>query len=168
MILDQEYFLRPATEIAPDLIGKILCRRTESGIIRSRIVETECYFGEEDTACHASKGKTVRTKVMYEAGGITYVYLCYGMHAMLNIVTGPKDHPEAVLIRGIESAVGPGRTTKYMHITTVDNALPLTEESGIWLEDDDLPAPKISRTPRIGIDYATKEYRDKKWRYVAK
>ena len=167
MILDQKYLLRPATEIAPDLIGKILCRRTESGIIRSRIIETECYFGEEDTACHASKGKTVRTQVMYEAGGITYVYLCYGMHAMLNIVTGPKDHPEAVLIRGVEDAVGPGRTTKYMHITTSDNALPLTEESGIWLEDDGKSVPKTSRTPRIGIDYATKEYRDKKWRFVA-
>ena len=121
MILDKNYFSRPATELAPDLIGKILCRRTENGVIRAKIIETECYFGEEDTACHASKGKTERTKVMYESGGITYVYLCYGMHAMLNIVTGIKDHPEAVLIRGVEGAVGPGRTTKYMHITTADN-----------------------------------------------
>ena len=168
MILSKEYFLLPATELAPDLIGKFLCRKTENGIIRSKIIETECYFGEEDTACHASKGKTGRTKVMYEAGGITYVYLCYGMHAMLNIVTGPKEHPEAVLIRGIESAVGPGRTTKYMHITTVDNALPLTEESGIWIEDEGCPTPEITRTPRIGIDYADKKDRDRRWRFVAK
>ena len=105
MILKKDYFLRPATEIAPDLIGKILCRKTENGIIRSRIIETECYFGEEDTACHAHKGKTERTKVMYQSGGITYVYLCYGMHALLNIVTGPENHPEAVLIRGILDAL---------------------------------------------------------------
>ena len=168
MILDKSYFSAPAINLAPDLIGKILCRRTAEGIIRARIVETECYFGEEDTACHAHKGKTERTKVMYEEGGVTYVYLCYGMHAMLNIVTGPQDHPEAVLIRGVEAAVGPGRATKFLHITTADNALPLAEESGIWLEDDGSKQPKLTRTPRIGINYATKEYREIKWRFVAK
>ena len=168
MILKKDYFLRPATEIAPDLIGKILCRKTENGIIRSRIIETECYFGEEDTACHAHKGKTERTKVMYQSGGITYVYLCYGMHALLNIVTGPENHPEAVLIRGILDAIGPGRTTKFMGITIKDNALPLCEESGIWIEDDGAQAPKISRTPRIGIDYAKAADRNRKWRFVAK
>lgn len=168
MLLKKDYFLRPATELAPDLIGKILCRRTDEGIIRARITETECYFGEDDTACHAHKGKTERTKVMYEEGGITYVYLCYGMHAMLNIVTGSENHPEAVLIRGLDVAKGPGRTTKFMQITTSDNALPLCEESGIWIEDDGSKAPKIMRTPRIGIDYASKRDRDRKWRFVAK
>lgn len=166
MILKKDYFLRPATEVAPDLIGKTLCRRTNEGVIRARITETECYFGEEDTACHAHKGKTERTKVMYEEGGVTYVYLCYGMHALLNIVTGPKDHPEAVLIRGIDVAKGPGRSTKFMRITTQDNFLPLCEESGIWIEDDGTKPPKIQRTPRIGIDYASKRDRDRKWRYV--
>ena len=166
MILDKSYFLSPATLLAPDLIGKILCRKTENGIIRARITETECYFGEEDSACHAHKGKTDRTKTMYEEGGITYVYLCYGIHSLLNIVTGPKDHPEAVLIRGIEGAQGPGRATKFMQITTADNSLPLSEESGIWIEDD---SAKIEYTtlPRVGIDYASKEDRDKKWRYCA-
>ncbi len=168
MILTKEYFERPATELAPDLIGKILCRRTERGVVRARITETECYYGEEDTACHAHRGKTERTRVMYESGGITYVYLCYGMHAMLNIVTGEEDHPEAVLIRGIEDAIGPGRTTKYLTVTTDDNALPLTEESGIWIEDDGAKRPKICRTPRIGIDYASKCDRERKWRFVAK
>ncbi|MBR3875899.1 MAG: DNA-3-methyladenine glycosylase [Clostridia bacterium] len=168
MILDKNYYERPATILAPDLIGKYLCRRTCEGIILARIVETECYFGEEDTACHAHKGKTERTKVMYEAGGITYVYLCYGIHSLLNIVTGPKDHPEAVLIRGVEGAVGPGRATKYMQITTADNALPLCEESGIWIEDNDEKTLKISRTARIGIDYASKRDRERKWRFVAK
>lgn len=166
MLLDKSYFQRPATILAPDLIGKILCRRTSDGIIRSKITETECYFGEEDTACHAHKGKTERTKVMYQSGGITYVYLCYGMHFMLNIVTGEENHPEAVLIRGVMDANGPGRTTKYMSISTSDNALPLTEESGIWIEDDGTKSPKIRRTPRIGIDYASKRDRDRKWRFV--
>lgn len=168
MILDKDYFERPANILAPDLIGKYLCRRTSEGIIRARIVETECYFGEENTACHAHKGKTERTKVMYEAGGITYVYLCYGIHSLLNIVTGPKDHPEAVLIRGVEGAVGPGRATKYMQITTADNALPLCEDSGIWIEDNDEKALKITRTARIGIDYASKRDRERKWRFAAK
>ncbi len=168
MILDKDYYERPANILAPDLIGKYLCRRTSEGIIRARIVETECYFGEEDTACHAHKGKTERTKVMYEAGGITYVYLCYGIHSLLNIVTGPKDHPEAVLIRGVEGAVGPGRATKFMRITTADNALPLCEESGIWIENSDEKRPKIIRTARIGIDYASKRDRERKWRFVAK
>lgn len=167
MILGKEYFSATATTLAEDLIGKIICRRTENGIIRARITETECYFGEEDTACHAHKGKTERTKVMYEAGGITYVYLCYGMHAMLNIVTGEENHPEAVLIRGVDDAKGPGRTTKFLHITTVDNALPLTEAGGIWIEDDGTKLEYIA-LPRVGIDYASKEDREKKWRYCAK
>ena len=168
MMLDRDYFSKPATVLAPDLIGKILCRRTPDGVIKVRITETECYYGEEDTACHAHKGKTERTKTMYEQGGITYVYLCYGIHSLFNIVTGPAEHPEAVLIRGVESALGPGRATKFMHITTADNALPLCEESGIWIEDDGIKSPKIERTPRIGIDYATKRDRERKWRFVAK
>ena len=168
MILDRKYFERPATELAPDLIGKYLCRRTEDGVIRARIVETECYFGEEDTACHAHKGRTERTKVMYEAGGVTYVYLCYGIHSLLNIVTGAQGHPEAVLIRGVEGAVGPGRATKFMRITTSDNAMPLCEESGIWIEESGEKKPKIARTARIGIDYATKTDRERRWRFVVK
>ena len=167
MILDKSYFTKPATTLAKDLLGKILCRQTENGVLRARITETECYFGEEDTACHAHKGKTNRTKTMYEEGGITYVYLCYGMHAMLNIVTGCEDHPEAVLIRGVEGANGPGRTTKLLQITTKDNALPLSPESGIWLEDDGTKTEYTSH-PRIGIDYASKKDRERLWRYVIK
>ena len=167
MILERSYFTSPATLLAPDLIGKILCRKTENGVICARITETECYFGEEDTACHAHKGKTERTKTMYEEGGITYVYLCYGMHFMLNIVTGPKDHPEAVLIRGVEGANGPGRTTKLMQITTKDNGLSLTEEKGIWLEEDGLKFDSIALS-RVGIDYASEEDRNRPWRYIIK
>ena len=167
-ILDKVYFSRPATELAPDLIGKILCRRTGEGVIRARITETECYFGEEDSACHAHKGKTARTSVMYKAGGVSYVYLCYGIHAMLNLVTGEENHPEAVLIRGLDVAKGPGRTTTFMKITTNDNNLPLTEEGGIWIEDDGSVPPEYTALPRVGIDYASEEDRNRKWRFVIK
>lgn len=167
MMLDKSYFGDSAINLAADLIGKIICRKTPNGIIRARITETECYFGEEDTACHAHKGKTERTKTMYEEGGITYVYLCYGIHSLLNIVTGPKDHPEAVLIRGLVGVSGPGRTTKFLQITTADNSLTLCAENGIWLEDDGLK-PEYTALPRIGIDYASEEDRSRPWRYIIK
>lgn len=167
MLLKESYFSSPATKLAPDLLGKIICRRTESDIIKARITETECYYGEEDTACHAHKGKTNRTKTMYSQGGITYVYLCYGMHAMLNIVTGSLDHPEAILIRGVEGAEGPGRVTKLLRIATSDNSLPLTEESGIWIEDDGTNY-EYTTLARVGIDYAEKEDRERLWRFKAK
>ena len=90
-----------AVTMAKALVGAWLCRRLEDGtVVRRRITETEAYCGEEDTACHAHKGRTARTDVMYSAGGCAYVYLCYGMHEMLNVVTGPEGYPEAVLIRG--------------------------------------------------------------------
>lgn len=166
MILDQEFFARPATDLAPLLLGKWLCRRVGNVVLRRRITETECYFGEEDTACHAHKGRTPRTDTLYSEGGVTYVYLCYGIHSLLNVVTGAKNHPEAVLIRGVEGASGPGRVTKALGITCADNRLPLICESGIWLEDDGTSTPAFVSLPRVGIDYATKEDRERPWRYV--
>ena len=169
MILNSAYFARPATALAPDLLGKLLCRRLPDGtVLRRRIVETECYFGEEDTACHAHKGRTPRTDTLYRAGGIAYVYLCYGIHSLLNVVTGKEDHPEAVLIRGVEGAVGPGRVTKAMGITCAENKLPLCPENGLWLEDDGTPVPSLEALPRVGIDYAEKHDRERPWRYCAK
>lgn len=168
MILNEEYFKGDATELAPDLVGKLLCIRHGEDIIRARITETECYFGEDDTACHASRGKTKRTVTLYRAGGITYVYLCYGMHALLNIVTGAADHPQAVLIRGVEGAEGPGRVTKLLGITCADNAKPLAVSEGIWVEDDGCPPPQLECLPRVGIDYAQARDRERKWRFLAK
>ena len=168
MILEKDYFERSATSLAPDLIGKILCRRSENGTIRARITETECYFGEEDTACHAHKGRTPRTDTLYQVGGITYIYLCYGIHSLLNIVTGAEDHPEAVLIRGVEGAIGPGRVTKRLGLTTAQNRTPLCPRSGIWVEDDGAPAPAYEVLPRVGIDYAAPADRDRPWRYLAR
>ena len=163
--LGRNYFSRPATELAPELIGKLLCRRVEEEIYRYRITETECYFGEEDTACHASKGRTERTKVLYEQGGTAYVYLCYGMHSLFNVVTGKKGHPEAVLIRGITRYNGPGKLTRAMMINRDLNGEDLVESSRLWVEDDGY-RPDYTVAQRVGIDYATPEYRDILWRYV--
>ncbi len=167
MVLKNDFYMRSATELAPLLLGKVLCRRVGDTVIRRRITETECYFGEEDTACHAHKGRTLRTDTLYQQGGITYVYLCYGIHSLLNVVTGQAEHPEAVLIRGVEGASGPGRVTKSLGITCNDNRLPLTPESGIWIEDDGTNAPSFQALPRVGIAYAEKADRDRPWRYLA-
>ena len=105
--LDRAFYQMHADALAPALLGKLLCRKTADGVIRMRITETECYMGESDTACHASKGKTKRTQVLYEIGGTIYVYLCYGIHDMLNVVAGDAGFPEAVLIRGADDIFGP-------------------------------------------------------------
>lgn len=156
----------PATELAPWLLGKILCRDIDGKIIRARITETECYFGEEDTACHAHKGRTERTDIMYRAGGNAYVYLCYGIHSLLNITTGEEGHPEAVLIRGVENVTGPGRVTKFMQIDRTLNKKKLVRENGLWLEDDGFVSKYII-DKRVGIDYAKPEDRDRPWRFIA-
>lgn len=159
-------FAADAVALAPRLLGKFLCRRLEDGtVLRRRITETEAYFGEEDTACHAHRGRTPRTDVLYEPGGCAYVYLCYGIHDLLNVVTGPKDHPEAVLIRGVEGADGPGKLTKLLRITRAFNRMNLATSASLWLEDDGF-APKYRRTPRIGIAYASVRDQRRKWRFV--
>ena len=94
------------------------------------------------------------------------MYLCYGIHSLLNVVTGAKNHPEAVLIRGVEGASGPGRVTKALGITCADNRLALTPENGIWIEDDGTPVPPHRCLPRVGIVYAIKADRDRLWRYL--
>ena len=105
--LTAEDYAVDAVTMAKALVGAWLCRRLEDGtVVRRRITETEAYCGEEDTACHAHKGRTARTDVMYSPGGCAYIYLCYGMHEMLNVVTGAEGRPEAVLIRGVEGAEG--------------------------------------------------------------
>ena len=165
-LAEQDYGVDAVT-MAKALLGKILCRRLDDGnVVRVRIVETEAYFGEEDTACHAHKGRTPRTDVMYAPGGCAYVYLCYGMHSMLNIVTGPAEHPEAVLIRGVEGASGPGRVTKALQITRELNRENLVKSRRLWIESDCAEAPRFTATPRIGIGYASKRDQSRKWRFL--
>ena len=167
MRLKKRDYLQDAVAMAKALLGMTLCRRLDDGTVRrARIVETEAYFGEEDTACHAHKGRTPRTDVMYSSGGYAYVYLCYGMHDMLNVVTGPADHPEAVLIRGIEGAIGPGRVTKSMQVTRVLNRENMVSSNRLWIESDGT-TPRFKSTTRIGIGYASKRDQSRRWRFVA-
>ena len=166
MRISSSLFLLPATELAPLLIGKLLCRRTTQGVLRLRITETECYYGEEDSACHAHRGPTQRNAPMYLHGGYTYIYLCYGIHNLLNIVSGPEGHPEAVLIRGVEGYSGPGKLTKAMSIDRSLNSIDLNESNEIWLEDDGITVP-FHTDRRVGIDYADPIDRDRPWRYIS-
>ena len=156
----------PAPEAARALVGKVLVRRLADGtVIRARITETEAYFGQSDTACHACHGRTGRTEVLYHPAGTIYVYLCYGIHWMLNLVTGPADDPQAVLIRGVEGASGPGRVTKYL---AVDKSLNDTVLGpALDLEDDGFTPRRIDAGPRVGIGYASAEDQARPWRFTA-
>lgn len=152
------------------LLGKHLCRRLPDGSEDARLItETEAYHGESDLACHARAGRTKRTQVMYGLGGVWYVYLCYGIHEMLNLVVGPADFPAAILIRGVEGAIGPGRVTKALSIDRQLNAASATNPtSGLWLEDRGVRIPRrlITTTPRIGIYYAGPIWSAKHWRFT--
>ena len=166
--LDKNDYAVDAVTVAKALLGATLCRRLDDGtVLHARITETEAYCGEEDTACHAHKGRTARTDVMYAPGGCAYIYLCYGMHEMLNVVTGPAERPEAVLIRGVEGAEGPGRLTKRMHIDRSLNRENLIASDRLWIETDGR-MPKFTSAPRIGIGYASKRDQARKWRFSRK
>jgi DNA-3-methyladenine glycosylase len=151
------------------LLGKHLVRRLAGGRIEARMItETEAYIGEKDLACHARAGRTGRTDVMYGPGGVWYVYLCYGIHEMLNLVVGPDNWPAAILIRGVEGAAGPGRVTKALQIDRSLNRAPAAESSGLWLEDRGVrvPAALVTTTARIGVDYAGPVWAAKPWRFI--
>ena len=183
IVLPPSWFARPTCVVAADLIGKVLCRQlTDSDgqqkILRMRISEAEAYIGEGDAACHAHAGtRTARTEIMYHEGGVFYIYLTYGIHHMLNLVSGPIESPEAVLIRAgfltedsarlideqllgttkqlnhIKQLAGPGKLTKGLQIDRALYGKPILPASMLWVEDDGCQPP-ISLRPRIGIDYA--------------
>ncbi len=156
----------PAPEAARALVGKVLVRRMPDGTVRRvRITETEAYFGESDTACHACHGRTKRTEVLYRPAGTIYVYLCYGIHWMLNLVTGPENDPQAVLIRGVEGASGPGRVTKFLAIDKSLNDTRLGD--ALSLEDDGYAPAHVAASPRVGIGYAAPEDQARLWRFTA-
>ncbi|MDD3232777.1 MAG: DNA-3-methyladenine glycosylase [Candidatus Methanomethylophilus sp.] len=164
-VLPPAYFRCSAKELAPKLLGLMLCRRADSStVIKWRITETEIYYGEEDTACHASHGRTKRSEVLYHAGGEAYVYRCH-MYWLLTLVTGPAEHPEGVLIRGVEGATGPGLTGNAMNITLELHGKPLTPATGLWLEDDGTVFSYTVGT-RVGISRAAPDDREKKWRFT--
>lgn len=161
--LNENFFQRECLEVASALVGKVLVRQTAEGQLRLRISETEAYCGEADTACHAHKGRTKRTQVLYAKAGTIYIYLCYGMHWLLNVVTGEEEDPQAVLIRACVDAPGPGKLTKALHITGELNCRDITGED-LWIEDDGYTC-EIQTDKRVGIGYASQEDQDKLWRF---
>ena len=164
--ISRDFFTRDVLELAPSLLGMKIVRMDVEGMASHYIItETEAYRGEDDLACHASKGRTVRTGVMYREGGVLYVYLVYGIHWMLNIVGGKAEEPQAVLIRGLQGIKGPGRLTKALGIDKSFNGEDLIISSRIWLEDSGIN-PCYEATPRIGIDYAGPIWKNKPWRFV--
>lgn len=163
MRLNYDFFHRPCVEVARDLVGKILVHETSDGTLWLRISETEAYCGKDDTACHAHKGRTKRTEVMYMDAGTAYIYLCYGVHWMLNIVTGDVDDPQAVLIRACEDAEGPGKLTKRLGITGALNRSSIL--TGPLRIEDDGARFEILKDTRVGIGYASPEDQAKLWRF---
>jgi len=162
--LTAEFFLCDVLDVAPDLIGKILVRQFDNGRIeRYRITETEAYRGIEDLACHASKGRTPRTEVMFQEGGKIYVYLIYGQYWLLNLVTGIEGDASAVLIRGMEGLSGPGRVGRELQLDKSFYGESLIDSQRIWVEDGE-PVSEIRTSKRIGIEYSG-EWAYKLWRF---
>ena len=133
--------------------------------MRLRISEAEAYRGEQDTACHAHLGRTRRTEVLYGPPGTLYVYLCYGIHWMLNVVTGREGQPQAALVRACLTAEGPGKLTKALQITGTLNGQDAVSSPELWLEDDGLRC-RVAGAPRVGIGYASPEDRQRPWRFI--
>ena len=180
-VLTKTFFNRSAPLVARELIGKFLVRKMGRREVALMIVETEAYGGSRDLASHARSGKTKRNFPMFEEAGTIYVYFTYGMHWMLNIVTGKKEEPAAVLIRGVvllsntnlstsdvdRLVSGPGRLTKALRIDKKLNTKKLRKSSGLWVEDRGVKIGKseIKKTPRIGVFYAG-EWAKKPYRFV--
>jgi len=162
------FFARAADRVARDLLGASLAVRRGDGRIERHVVhETEAYLGAHDLACHGSRGLTPRNAVMFGPAGRWYVYLCYGLHWMLNVVTGPEGVPAAVLIRGAGGVAGPGRLTRALGIDRSFDGRPASRAGGLWIEPTGgpIPARMMRRTPRIGVGYAG-EWAGKPLRFV--
>ncbi len=177
--LSISFFRQDVLEVAPQLLGKIVQLKTKAGNRYFFITETEAYCGEEDMGCHCSKGRTTRTEIMYHAGGVYYVYLIYGMYWMLNIVTGKINQPQAVLIRGIKefdvttgkvfaNYNGPGKTGKVLGINKSLYGTPVLQDNRIKILSHNFQGStdKIKTAPRVGIDYAEDEWKNKPWRFI--
>ena len=180
MKLQYTYYLNEdVIFLANDLLGKVLFTQINGEVTAGKIVETEAYFGTQDKASHAYGGRrTKRTETMYNAGGISYVYLCYGIHCLFNVVTGKQDQPHAVLIRGIEPLIGkeimerrramsagnaaissgPGSAAKALGIDRSFNNIDLTGDE-TWIEDYGIrySPDEIAATPRVGVAYAAED-----------
>lgn len=165
MRLGRELFLRDALEVAPELVGKTLVSSLPGAQERRLVItETEVYRGVEDSACHAHRGRTKRTEMLYRPGGAVYVYLCYGIHWLLNVITGPEDFPQGVLIRACEGFEGPGKLTKYLGITGAQNGIDICSSPLLRIEDEGRMV-NITTDKRVGIAYAEEADRERLWRF---
>jgi DNA-3-methyladenine glycosylase len=159
-ILKRSYFNRSTLVVARSLLGKYLVRENGNGRIAGRIVEVEAYVGPHDLACHASKGRTMRTDVLFGPPGISYVYMIYGMYHCLNVVTEKAEFPAAVLIRALEIdgtlIDGPGRLCRALDIDRSLNRLDMTAGRHLWFEDRGakISSERVGTFPRIGVAYA--------------
>lgn len=179
MVIKPDFYQRDdVVEIARDLLGTLLCTKDGEGrITKAMITEVEAYNGTSDKACHAYGGRrTERTEAMYKPGGTAYVYLCYGIHYLFNVVVSHSEDPKAVLVRSVEPVSGggvmlirrnpsgridksltngPGKLTEALGINISDNGLVL-DSGRIWIEhhrEEEMRSRIVSR-PRIGVDYA--------------
>jgi DNA-3-methyladenine glycosylase len=164
-VLQPAFFDRPADAVARDLLGKLLVRRVDRKRIAVRISETEAYLGPHDLACHAARGRTPRTEIMYGPPGTLYVYFVYGLHWMLNVVTGPQGYPAAVLIRAAGDLNGPARLTRRLAIDGALNGRGAEPPSGLWFESA-ASGGRVIATPRIGVDYAGPRWSARKLRFL--
>jgi DNA-3-methyladenine glycosylase len=165
---NRSFFTNDVLEVAPKLLGNFLVRQIDDDkITRSIITEVEAYRGTGDLACHANKGRTKRTEIMYATGGFVYIYLIYGIHWMLNIVTGLKESPQAILIRGIEGFSGPGRVTRQLDIDKSFYGEDVCNSERLWIEESGI-TPIIETGPRIGVDYAGEYWAKIPWRFWIK
>lgn len=168
-VLTEKFYQQNTKRVAKQLLGKYLVINRNDKKNKLMIKETEAYLGQKDKACHASAGKTERTKVMFGPPGRWYVYLIYGMYDMLNIVTEKQGNGCAVLIRAVENYDGPGKLTRELNIDKDFNNQPATKSTGLWIEDrgEKVKESEIESTPRIGVDYA-EEWADKHLRFKLK
>ena len=159
VIINKKFYQQKTLLVARQLIGKTLARKFDDGTIwKGIIMEVEAYVGQDDLASHASRGKTDRNEPMFGSAGNWYVYLVYGMHWMLNIVTECNEYPAAVLIRSTDKIKGPARITKALKINKKFNGLAAIRKNMLWIEDasigSEIQIIKINSAPRIGVDYA--------------
>ena len=164
--LGEDFFDRSVIDVAQEMLGATLrCRQKDGNVLRMIVNETEAYDGEEDLACHASRGKTPRNEVMYGPAGVIYLYLCYGMHWLLNIVCGDNGYPAAVLLRGTHEVKGPGRLTKKLGVDGRLNKKKAIKSNGLWFEQKKSACFDIKTGPRVGITYAGEYWAKKPYRF---
>ena len=170
--LPRTYFNRPTLAVARSLVGKYVVRENGNETVAGRIIEVEAYIGSQDKACHASKGRTARTEVLFGPPGVSYVYLIYGMYHCFNVVTERVGYPSAVLVRAVEDVDtqalidGPGRVCRFLAIDRKLNRLDLTTGGALWVEDRGgrTVASAVTAGRRVGVDYAG-IWAKKRWRF---